>query len=347
MRHDDGCNHRSKGNLRPVSATTLVTGGAGYIGSHTVRALRSAGREVVVLDTLERGNADSVLDAPLVVGDHADEVLVERLCREYAVDTIVHFAAYKNVGESMREPSKYFHNNVDGTVRLLDGARRAGVEQVVFSSSCSVYGTPDSVPVDESQPIRPESVYAETKAIVERVLHWYGDVHGVRSVSLRYFNAAGASLDARIGEDWTYALNLVPVAMKALLLGDVRLQVFGDDYPTPDGTCIRDYIHVDDLADAHVAAIDYLSQGGETTALNVGTGVGTSVKEVLDAIERVAGREVPHDIVPRREGDPVATFADPALSRKVLDWIPRHGLTEIIESAYRWHLAQLAARASH
>ena len=179
-----------------MSGTTLVTGGAGYIGSHTVRALRTAGRAVVVLDTLELGHADAVVDAPLVVGDIADEALVERLCREHSVDTIVHFAAYKNVGDSMREPSKYFRNNVDGTVRLLDAARRAGVGQVVFSSSCSVYGTPDSVPVDESQAIRPESVYAETKAIVERVLHWYGEVHGMRSVSLRYFNAAGASFDA-------------------------------------------------------------------------------------------------------------------------------------------------------
>jgi UDP-glucose 4-epimerase len=325
-----------------VSGTTLVTGGAGYIGSHTVRALRTAGRDVVVLDTLELGAAEAVIDAPLVVGDIADEVLVERLCREHGVGTIVHFAAYKNVGDSMREPSKYFRNNVDGTVRLLDAARRAGVGQVVFSSSCSVYGTPDSVPVDESQPIRPESVYAETKAIVERVLHWYGEVHEMRSVSLRYFNAAGASFDARIGEDWTHALNLVPVAMKSLLLGDTRLQVFGDDYPTIDGTCIRDYIHVDDLADAHIAAIDYLESGGATTSLNLGTGVGTSVKQVLDAIERVAGREVPHDVVARRVGDPVATYADPTRSREVLGWSARHGLDDIIETAYRWHLGQLS-----
>ena len=325
-----------------VSGTTLVTGGAGYIGAHTVRVLRSAGRDVVVLDTLERGNADAVLDAPLVVGDMGDESLVERLCREHGVSAIIHFAAYKNVGESMREPSKYFRNNVDGTVGLLEGARRAGVELVVFSSSCSVYGTPDSVPVDESQAIRPESVYAETKAIVERVLHWYGEVHAMRSVSLRYFNAAGASFDARIGEDWTYALNLVPVAMKALLIGESRLHVFGDDYPTIDGTCIRDYIHVDDLADAHVAAIDYLDRGGATTSLNLGTGVGTSVKQVLDAIERVAGREVPHDVVARRAGDPVATYADPSRSREVLGWTPRYGLGEIIETAYRWHLGQLS-----
>ena len=219
---------------------------------------------------------------------------------------------------------------------------KAGVRDIVFSSSCSVYGTPDSVPVDESQAVRPESVYAETKAIVERVLHWYDEVHGVRSVSLRYFNAAGASFDSRIGEDWTYALNLVPVAMRALLLGDIRLHVFGDDYPTIDGTCIRDYIHVDDLAGAHIAAIDCLEGGGATTSLNVGTGVGTSVRQVLDAIERVAGRQVPHDVVDRRAGDPVATFADPTRSREVLGWSPRHGLDDIIETAYQWHLGQLS-----
>ena len=321
--------------------TTLVTGGAGYIGSHTVRALRAAGRPVVVIDSLELGNADAVIDAQLVVADIANESVVEQTCREHGVDTIVHFAAYKNVGESMQLPSKYFHNNVDGTVHLLDAAARAGVGQFVFSSSCSVYGTPAVVPVDETQPIAPESVYAETKAMAERILHWYGEVHGIRSVSLRYFNAAGASFDQRVGEDWTYALNLIPVAIRALLTGDQRLQVFGDDYPTPDGTCIRDYIHVDDLAAAHVAAIGHLDRGGSTTAVNVGTGVGSSVLDVLGAIERVAGRPVPHDIVARRAGDPVATYSDPAVSRELLGWQPRFGLDEIVETAYRWHLTQL------
>ncbi len=325
----------------PADRSTLVTGGAGYIGSHTVRALRAAGRSVVVLDSLELGNAEAVIDAPLVVGDIADRELVATTCIEHAVDTIVHFAAYKNVGESMRSPSKYFHNNVDGTVHLLDAAIGTGVGQFVFSSSCSVYGTPSHVPVDEAQPVAPESVYAETKAMAERVLHWYGEVHGLRSVSLRYFNAAGASSDARIGEDWTYALNLVPVAIRALLTGHQRLQVFGDDYPTPDGTCIRDYIHVDDLAAAHVAAIAHLDRGGRTTAVNVGTGVGSSVLEVLGAIERVAGRPVPYDVVGRRAGDPVATYSDPTLARSLLGWEPEHGLDEIIDTAYRWHLSQL------
>ncbi len=327
-----------------MTASTLVTGGAGYIGAHTVRAFRAAGDAVVVLDTLELGTADAVIDAELVVGNIADSDLVEQVCRDHDVDTIVHFAAYKNVGESMVDPSKYFRNNVDATVRLLDGARRAGVGQVVFSSSCSVYGTPDRVPVDEIEPIAPESVYAETKAMVERILHWYDIVHGVRSVSLRYFNAAGASFDARIGEDWTYALNLIPVAIRALLTDGPPLQVYGTDYPTPDGTCIRDYIHVDDLAAAHLAAIDYLAAGGHSTAVNVGTGVGSSVTEVLDGIERVAGRPVPHEMAPRRAGDPVAdVLRHDASPADVLGWAARHGLDEILETAYRWHLGQLDA----
>ncbi len=320
--------------------TVLVTGGAGYIGSHTVRALREAGRAVVVLDSLELGTADAVLGAPLVVGDIADETLVESVCRDHGVESLVHFAAYKNVGESMQQPARYLRNNVGGSVALFETARRAGVDQVVFSSSCSVYGTPPSVPVHETMPVAPESLYAETKAMVERVLFWFDEIHDVRSVSLRYFNAAGASFDAAIGEDWTYALNLIPVAIKVLLTGDDELEVFGDDYPTPDGTCIRDYIHVDDLADAHVKALDHLAAGGSSTAVNVGTGVGSSVLEVLAEIERVAGRPVPHRVVERRAGDPVATYADPTIARDLLGWEARLGLAEIIETAYRWHSTQ-------
>lgn len=324
--------------------TVLVTGGAGYIGSHTVRALGAAGRPVVVLDSLELGTAGAVIDAPLVVGDISDETLVEQVCRDHHVGSVVHFAAYKNVGESMTDPGKYFHNNIDGTVHLVEAAMRAGVRQMVFSSSCSVYGTPPTVPVDESAPIAPESVYADTKAVIERVLRWYGATHGLRAVSLRYFNAAGASADARIGEDWTYALNLIPVAIRALLVdGHPPLQVYGTDYPTPDGTCIRDYIHVEDLAEAHVKALDHLGRGGETTEINVGTGVGSSVLEVLDAIEAVAGRPVPHDLAPRRAGDPVSTYAEPSRATEVLGWSAVQGLDEIVRTAYRWHVGQLTA----
>jgi len=324
-----------------VASSILVTGGAGYIGSHTVRALREAGRPVVAYDSLELSDAAAVGDTPLIVGEIADAELVGRTIREHDVTAIVHFAAYKNVGESMAQPGRYFRNNVDGTVRLLDAAVANGVREFVFSSSCSVYGTPEVVPVSEAESIKPESVYAETKAIVERILRWYDTVHGVRSVSLRYFNAAGASFDSTIGEDWTYALNLIPVAIRALLTGDQELQVFGDDYDTPDGTCIRDYIHVDDLAAAHVAALDHLAAGGATEAVNVGTGVGSSVLEVLDAIEAVAGTPVPHRFVARRAGDPVTTFSNTQRSTELLGWRAHLGLKEIVETAYRWHLAQL------
>jgi len=315
----------------------LVTGGAGYIGSHTVRLLRGSGRDVVVLDSLELGRADAVLDAPLVVGDIHDAALVERTCREHGVTAVVHFAAYKSVGESMAHPAKYWHNNIDGTVTLVEAAMAAGVREVVFSSSCSVYGTPAEVPVGESAPIAPESIYAESKAIVERILGWYGVTHGLRAVSLRYFNAAGASFDARIGEDWTFSINLVPLVMKAVLGAGPPVQVFGTDYPTPDGTCIRDYIHVDDLADAHLKALDHLAAGAATTTVNVGTGVGSSVLEVIEATARVAGKAVPHELVGRRAGDPVATYADPSNGRELLGWSAQHGLDEIIETAYRWH----------
>ncbi len=319
----------------------LVTGGAGYIGSHTVRNLRAAGRDVVVLDTLELGRRDAVIDAPLVVGDIRDNDLVTATCNEHGVTQVVHFAAYKSVGESMENPAKYWRTNVGGTVELVEACLAADVSEIVFSSSCSVIGTPSVVPATESAPIQPESVYAESKATVEKILSWYGRTNDVRSVSLRYFNAAGASFDGRIGEDWAYSQNLVPLAMKALLLKDRRLSVFGDDYPTPDGTCIRDYIHVDDLADAHVKALDYLGRGGATISANVGTGVGSSVLDVLTATADVAGEEVPYDIAPRRAGDPVTTYADPSFAAETLGWHAQYGLREIVETAYAWHLSQV------
>ena len=322
--------------------TVLVTGGAGYIGSHTVRQLRQLGREVVVLDSLDTGNASAVLDAPLVVGDVADTSLVTKVCADYDVQSIVHFAAHKSVGESMQDPGKYWRNNVAGTVQLVDAAVAAGVKNLVFSSSCSVYGTPERVPVTESAAINPESVYAETKAMVERILTWYGVTSGLRSVSLRYFNASGASTDIVIGEDWSYSVNLIPVVMKAALGVGPAIQVFGTDYPTPDGTCIRDYIHVEDLADAHVRSLDYLTAGGESTALNVGTGVGSSVLDVVHAVERISGCTVPTIMGPRRDGDPVSSFAEPSNIGQVLGWKATHNLDSIISSSWKWHSTQVA-----
>jgi UDP-glucose-4-epimerase GalE len=326
--------------------SVLVTGGAGYIGSHTVRRLTALGHEVVVLDSMEYGNRDAVIEAELVEGNIADLDLVVDLCSRRDVTQVVHFAAYKNVGESMEQPSRYWLNNVTGTVKLVEAMLTAGVKDIVFSSSCSVYGTPAEVPVTEDAPIQPESIYAESKAITERILHWYGMTHGLRSVSLRYFNAAGASTDSRIGEDWRQSLNLIPLVMKATLGRGRPLKVFGTDYPTPDGTCIRDYIHVDDLADAHVKALDYLGGGGASTALNVGTGQGTSVMEVIEATERLTGEQVPWERAPRRTGDPVTVYADPRRAASVLDWHPVHGLDDIVASAWQWHSTHLDGYAS-
>ncbi len=333
---------RAVGTIARMSGgTVLVTGGAGYIGSHTVRALRAVGRDVVVLDSLELGTADAVIDAPLVVGDITDRGLVADTCTEHGVTQVVHFAAYKSVGESMEQPSKYWRNNVAGSAELFEACLAAGAREVVFSSSCSVYGTPETVPVTEDERIAPESVYADTKATVERMLRWYGTTHDMRSVSLRYFNAAGASFDGRIGEDWEFSINLIPVVMKALLLGDRKLQVFGDDYETPDGTCIRDYIHVEDLADAHVKALDYLAGGGDTVEVNVGTGTGSTVMDVIRTAEQVSESEVPHEIVGRRAGDPSATYADPGFAERTLGWRAEHGLDAIVRSAYDWHRSQV------
>lgn len=332
------------GTIRQMSqSSVLVTGGAGYIGSHTVRALRASGRNVVVLDSLELGDADAVIDAPLAVGNITDRDLVSSTCRDHGVTQVVHFAAYKSVGESMEQPAKYWRNNVATTVELIEALLEADVQDIVFSSSCSIYGTPNVVPVTESESIQPESVYAQTKAMVEQILGWYGTTSGLRSVSLRYFNAAGASFDGRIGEDWTYSVNLIPLVMKALLLGDRKLKVFGDDYDTPDGTCIRDYIHVDDLASAHVRALDYLANGGDSLAVNVGTGVGSSVLDVVTAVEKVSGKAVPLEVVDRRSGDPVSTFAAPELAQQVLGWSAQHDLDTIVETAYAWHRSQVEA----
>ncbi|MBJ7397820.1 MAG: UDP-glucose 4-epimerase GalE [Actinobacteria bacterium] len=320
--------------------TTLVTGGAGYIGAHTVRALRQTSRDVVVLDTLERGNKEAVIDADLVVGDIADKNLVAEICHKYKITEVVHFAAYKAVGESMTQPKMYWQNNVDGTVALLDTLIEHGVDRFVFSSSAAVYGTPKSVPVTENEPTMPESVYAETKLAVENILS-SPERSAIKSVSLRYFNAAGASSDNKIGEDWLASQNLVPRVMRALLDQAFHFEVFGDDYPTRDGTCIRDYIHVEDLALAHIKALDYLEHGGKTMICNVGTGEGTSVKQLLEMATKVAQRAVPYTIGARRDGDPVSVYADTRLANSVLDWRATHDLQSIIESAFNWHRTHL------
>ena len=323
--------------------TVLVTGGAGYIGSHTVRLLTSQGRDVVVLDSLELGDKSRLGSVPLFQGDINDERIIEKICRKHDITDVVHFAAYKAVGESMEQPLRYYNNNVAGTIALVRSLLSNGVNRIVFSSSAAVYGNPESVPVTEESALRPESVYAETKSVVERFLSSC-DAIGLRSVSLRYFNAAGASADASIGEDWSMSQNLVPLVMRAILGFSGPLNVFGNDYPTPDGTCIRDYIHVDDLADAHVKALDYLSTGGKSLACNVGTGKGTSVLDVLNLAEQVSGRKVPYNIVCRRSGDPVSVYADPTLIRSLLGWKATRDVRDIISSAWNWHERDAAAK---
>ena len=317
--------------------TVLITGGAGYIGSLTARLIRASGRAIVILDTLENGHRKAVGDAPFVQGDVADSSLVERICSEHGVDEVVHFAAYKAVGESMSNPEKYFNNNVIGSQKLFGALNNAGVERVVFSSTAAVYGTPATVPVQETDPLHCESVYAETKLMIENTLRWYTQTTPMRHACLRYFNAAGASDDATLGEDWRFSQNLIPHVMKAVLGHSPALQVFGNDFPTPDGTGVRDYIHVEDLARAHVAALDYLSAGNESITCNVGTGHGTSVLEIIAATERISGKKVPREIIARRAGDPSECYADASLITEKFNWSPQRNLDDIISSAYAWH----------
>jgi UDP-glucose 4-epimerase len=315
----------------------LVTGGAGYIGSHTVRELSQRGYEVVVLDTLERGHAQAVAGVPLVQGDTADAALLSRLFEEQRPEAVMHFAAYKAPGESMSEPEMYFKNNVCGTLNLLEQMVRHNIRYCVFSSSCSIFGTPKHLPVAEDAPVGPESVYGETKLMVETLLKWFDRTRGLRSVSLRYFNAAGAALDGTLGEDWSVTLNLIPLVMKAAVGKSPSVQIFGTDYPTRDGTAIRDYIHVVDLAIAHIRALEHLMETQQSTAYNLGTGVGYTVQEVVDMAKRVSGVDFKVERVGRRPGDPVAIWADSSKAERELGWKAQYDLETIVRTAWQWH----------
>ena len=315
----------------------LVTGGAGYIGSHTVAALRAAGHEPIVLDTLEHGHPSAIPDIPLIVGDAGDRSLVRDLLATHRIEGVIHFAARKSVAESIADPGAYFKANVGGSLALLRAMVDAGVRRLVLSSTCAVYGTPDALPVRESSDLRPENPYGESKLIVEQMARWFEDAHGLRTVALRYFNAAGAALDGSNGEDWRAAENLVPVVLSVAARKRDVVEIFGTDYPTPDGTAIRDYIHVEDLADAHVRAVDHLGRDGSTVTLNLGTGRGASVKEVVAAAEAATGRPIPTRLSPRRPGDPAAIWADARLAGEVLEWAPRYDLDAIVSSAWTWH----------
>ena len=317
----------------------LVTGGAGYIGSHTAKALARAGYEPVVLDNFSTGHRWAAQWGNLVEGDLENSELISRVLKEHSVKAVIHFAASLLVGESMTHPQKYFWNNVVNTLKLLDAMVAGGLKHIVFSSSAAVYGIPHVVPIPEDHPRRPINAYGETKDMMERALHWYGVAYGIRAVPLRYFNAAGADPDGEIGEDHQPETHLIPLVIEATLGRGPFVEVYGTDYATKDGTAVRDYIHVTDLADAHVLALRYLMDGGESIALNLGTGYGYSVREVIAAVERHSdGRTVPYRDAPRRAGDPTTLVANPEQARELLGWRPQlSDLDTIVQTAWKWH----------
>ena len=319
----------------------LVTGGAGYIGSHAAKQLAHSEFEPIVLDNLSTGHCGSVKWGPLVEGNLGDATLIRDVVKTYKIQAVIHFAGSAYVGESMKRPRQYFRNNVTYTLRLLDAMMDSGVKHIVFSSSCATYGIPAKAPISEDQTRNPVNPYGESKRMIEEILKWYGEAYGLRWMALRYFNAAGADPDGELGETHSPETHLIPLALQAASRKISALEVYGTDYPTPDGTAIRDYIHVTDLAHAHVAALRYLLKSGESTCLNLGTGRGHSVREIIVAVERVTGNHVPVLEGERRPGDPPRLLADPAQAGRILHWQPKHSaLDEIIATAWRWQLAQ-------
>jgi len=317
----------------------LVTGGAGYIGSHTAKQLACEGSTPVVIDNLGRGHREAVKWGPLIQADVGDRTALDQLFNQYSIDAVLHFAAYAYVGESMRAPELYFRNNVVNTLNLLEAMRSRGVQTIVFSSTCATYGNPRQIPITEEHVQEPINPYGESKRMVERLLHWYGEVHGLRWVALRYFNAAGADPQGELGENHDPETHLIPLALSAVLGQRDALEIYGTDYDTPDGTAIRDYLHVTDLAEAHLAALRYLNAGGASTAFNLGTGHGQSVRDVIAEVERVSGRAVPVREVGRRSGDPPRLVADASKAARVMAWrAQQSSLAEIIQTAWNWKL---------
>jgi UDP-arabinose 4-epimerase len=312
----------------------LVVGGAGYIGSHAARTLRRRGHEVVIYDNLSTGHAFLAEGFELMRGDIGDSSTLSSALRR--VDSVMHFAAHAYVGESVENPRKYFRNNVESGLVLLNACVDCGVRRIIFSSTCAVYGVPATVPIPEQTPRQPVNPYGVSKLFFEQALEAYGRAYGLRFAALRYFNAAGADESGEIGELHDPESHLIPSALLAATRARPQLELFGTDYPTPDGTCVRDYIHVNDLADAHVSALEHLAGGADSIAVNLGTGRGYSVKEVLGKIEEVSGLKVPVRLAPRRAGDPPALVANPALAEKLLRWKATRSLDDIVTTAWKW-----------
>jgi len=321
-------------------SAVLVTGGAGYIGSHAVKALRARGETVIVYDNFHHGHRAATRHASAVVeGDIHDTARLGAALATHRVDAVMHFAAWLSVGDSVRDPIGYYHNNVVGALAVLEAAVGAGVTSLVFSSTCAIFGTPDEVPIHENLPKRPINAYGETKLAIELAFPHYEKAYGLRAIALRYFNAAGADPDGELGEDHAPELHVIPRAIDTAL-GRDSFKVFGDDYPTPDGTCLRDYVHVNDLASAHLLALDALRAGAASTAYNLGNGRPTSVRDVIASVERVTGKRVPHEMSPRREGDPPALYAASDRIKRELGWRPAYeDLDVIVETAWRWREA--------
>jgi UDP-glucose-4-epimerase GalE len=314
----------------------LVTGGAGYVGSHSAKLLAESGHDVVIVDNMAEGHRPAAGKIPLVVADLLDRESIVAALRDHKIDAVMHFAAFAYVGVSVREPAKYYQNNIVGSLALLDAMRAAGVNRIVFSSSCATYGIPQRVPITEDHPQNPISPYGFTKLVIERALADYSHAYGLGYAALRYFNASGAAADGTIGEDHDPETHLIPLVLQVALGQREYVEIFGTDYPTPDGTCIRDYIHVDDLAAAHVAAIEKLQPGMELK-LNLGTGHGASVQEVIDLCREITGHPIPARASARREGDPPALVADASAAKRELGWQARYSMREIVESAWAWH----------